>query len=124
MKSGKRKENKEIRCVGCDGWPIDNGSAFVQVFLMRRGEKIEGWICELCWLKRLQHRGGYVNCTSPPHYQIDLPELDITRHPLAPKPKPFKPVIPPRPPRPITTPHTYRPPNNPRLPSHKIKGAK
>ena len=24
-----RKEDKSVRCLDCDGWPIDNGAVFV-----------------------------------------------------------------------------------------------
>lgn len=62
---------KSLRCVDCDGWPIDNGAVFVAVFLIREGAPVLGGICELCWLRRLQRRGGMVNVTSGPGFQVN-----------------------------------------------------
>ncbi len=68
---------KSLRCCDCGGWPIDNGSVFVAVFLIRDGVPILSGMCELCQLKRLQHRAHMVNMSSGLMWQIDLPELNI-----------------------------------------------
>lgn len=86
-------DQKALRCVDCEGWPIDNGAVFVAVFLIREHKPVLGGICELCWLKRLQRRGHFVNATSGPGYQVNLPELDIIPRP---KPRPYN-YTPPRP---------------------------
>lgn len=100
------RKNKDIRCVDCDGWAIDGGSCFVGVILIHKGKRVDGLICELCWLKRLQRRGNWVNRTSSSCSQVDLPELGILKCPPPPKPKP-RPVIPP--PRPRPRPPSWNP---------------
>jgi hypothetical protein len=93
------KAKNEIRCVDCDGWPIDGGSVFVQVFLIHKGKSIKGMICERCWLLRLSRRGDRLNSNSGPSYQIDLPELNIRKRIPPPKPNSPSPIHPKFPPK-------------------------
>jgi hypothetical protein len=92
----KISENKSIRCLDCNGWLIDGGSAFVAADIIRDGAAQNGYLCELCLLHRLQKRAAIVNGTSGPAYQIHLPELGI----FGSNP-PRKPWTPPRPSRPL-----------------------
>lgn len=67
-------ENKNIQCLGCGGWSIDNGAVFVSVYFIHNGIEHEGWTCEGCWMRGLQHRGRMLN--------LDVPELGVRRLPV------------------------------------------
>jgi len=69
----------KLRCIDCNGWPLNNGAVFVAVFVIRSGQAELGGICELCWLKRLERRGKLVNATSTMESQIALPQLGLVR---------------------------------------------
>lgn len=76
-KDAGETDEHPILCAGCGGWPIDDGAVFVAVLAIVGGERHHGWMCELCYLKKLQRRGHFVNISSGPTWQIDLPEIGI-----------------------------------------------
>lgn len=65
----------QLHCVDCGGWPLDNGAAFVAVFIIKDKQAQLGGICEVCWLQRLHRRAAIVNATSGPSWQIKVPGL-------------------------------------------------
>ena len=90
LKSDSPYDEQPIKCGGCGGCPVDDGALFVSVVGIVGGKRHHGWMCELCYLKRLQRRAHYVNISSGPMYQIDMPDLDIRRErrPEPPRRKP------------------------------------
>ena len=70
---------KKLRCCDCGGFPLDSGSIFVSVFLIRDGKAEIGGICELCLLKRLERRSQLVNASSSRDFQVHVPEIGINR---------------------------------------------
>lgn len=62
-----------MHCMDCSGHPIDGGGVFVAACFVKDGKQHHGWICELCWLKRLKIRAKLVNLTSGPIYHVPVP---------------------------------------------------
>lgn len=72
----------KIRCLDCGGWPIPGGAIFIPVAHCKSGTPVEfltpgertqftpmptvGFICELCFVERLQRRAHIVSATSTP----------------------------------------------------------
>jgi hypothetical protein len=73
---------KRIRCLDCGGWPIPHGAMFIPVVTCKDGSKLSdvdtdrrgnftplpsvGFICELCFVWRLERRAQIVASTSTP----------------------------------------------------------
>ena len=89
LKSDKPHHEQPIACGSCGGCPIDDGAVFVQVLAIVGGKRHHGWMCELCYLRKLHKRARFNNMASEPgsFWQIDLPEIGVRKEPKRPLPK-------------------------------------
>ncbi len=85
----------KIHCLDCGGWPIEGGAVFIPVAHCKDGAHVSvlrepqkghftpfvdvGFICELCFVWRLQRRADIVSRTSTPkgYYAFTKAKRDI-----------------------------------------------
>lgn len=89
LKSDNPHHEQPIACADCGGCPVDDGAAFVSLLWIANGVRHFGWVCELCYLRRLHKRARFNNMASEPgsFWQIDLPEIGVRKEPKRPPPK-------------------------------------
>lgn len=71
-----RTADGKRRCIDCGGWQLKKGQAAVFVPILV-AENEFGWLCELCFLTRLDRRAKLVNMTSSPCSRVNRAERII-----------------------------------------------